>query len=85
MTNLTLLVSLLLGTPQVQCAGGNLGSLVRDQLFNEAVRMDRAADAAWTACASRDALSARQAEVRRQTIAAIGGFPEKTPLNAKTL
>ena len=50
MTNLTMLVSLLLGTPQVQCAGGNLGMLVRDQLFNESVRLDRAADAAWTAC-----------------------------------
>ena len=85
MTNLTLLVSLLLGTPQVQCAGGSLGSLVRDQLFNEAVRMDRAADAAWTACASRDALVARQAEVRARTLASIGGSPEKTPLNAKVL
>lgn len=85
MTNLTLLVSLLLGTPQVQCAGGSLGSLVRDQLFNEAVRMDRAADAAWTECSSREALVARQSEVRARTLAAIGGFPEKTPLNAKTL
>ena len=85
MTNLTLLVTLLLGTPQVQCAGGGLGSLVRDQLFNEAVRLDRAADAAWTSCATREALAAHQAEVRRRTIEAIGGFPEKTPLNAQTV
>jgi len=85
MTNLTLLVSLLLGAPQVQCAGGSLGSQVRDSLFNEAVRLDRAADAAWTSCASRHDLSARQAEVRERTIAAIGGFPDKTPLNARTV
>ncbi len=85
MTNLTMLVSLLLGTPQVQCAGGNLGMLVRDQLFNESVRLDRAADAAWTACMSSETLKARQAEVRRRTIDAIGGFPEKTPLNAQVL
>ncbi|MBR4654341.1 MAG: hypothetical protein IKO72_13355 [Kiritimatiellae bacterium] len=84
MTNLTLLVSLMLGTPQVQCAGGSLGTLVRDQLFNEAMRLDRAADAAWTECTTRSALAARQTEVRRRTIEALGGFPEKTPLNART-
>ena len=85
MTNLTLLVSMLLGAPQVQCAGGSLGMLVRDQLFNEAVRLDRAADSAWTACASGEALKSRQADVRRRTIEAIGGFPEKTPLNANVM
>ena len=85
MTNLTLLVSLLLGSPQIQCAGDSLGSLVRDQLFNEAMRLDRAADAEWTACKTREELAVRQSEVRRRTIDAIGGLPEKTPLNARTL
>ena len=85
MTNLAVLVSLLLGVPQVQSGGDGLKTLVRDQLFNETVRLDRAADAAWTACASVDALKSRQEEVRRRVIDAIGGFPEKTPLGAKVL
>ena len=85
MTNLTLLVSLLLGTPQVQSAGDSIGRLVRDNLFNEAVRLDRAADAAWTACSTKEQLAARQAAVRAATIAAIGGFPEKTPLNSRVV
>ena len=84
MTNLTILVSLLLGLPQVKCGKDGLNSLVRDQLFNEAVRLDRAADAAWTACRTKEELAARQAEVRARTLAALGGFPEKTPLNART-
>ncbi len=85
MTNLTLLVAMLLGAPQVECGGDSIGRLVRDNIFNDAVRLDRAADAAWTACATREALAARQAKVRAATIAAIGGFPEKTPLNARTV
>ena len=85
MTNLTLLVAMLLGAPQVECGGDGIGRLVRDNLFNETVRLDRAADAAWTACATPGALAARQAKVRAATIAAIGGFPDKTPLNARTV
>ena len=83
MTNLTLLVSLFLGASQVHFAGKSLGSLVRDRLFNEAVRLDRAADAQWTACRTVEELSARQSEVRRMAIAAVGGFPDRTPLNAQ--
>ena len=78
------LVSPFLGAPQVRFSGNSLGSLVRDRLFNEVVRLDRAADARWTACKTRDELSARQTEVRRMAIDAIGGFPERTPLNAQT-
>lgn len=84
MTNLALMVSLFLGAPQIQYADKNLGSLVRDQLFNEVVRMDRAADRQWVACRTAGELSERQRKVRRQAIAAIGGFPKKTPLNAQT-
>ena len=80
MTNLALMVSLFLGAPQIQYADKNLGSLVRDQLFNEVVRMDRAADRQWVACRTAGELSERQRKVRRQAIAAIGGLPEKTPL-----
>ena len=83
MTNLTLVVSLVLGAQQLQCGGSDIGRTVRDSLFNEVVRQDRAADAAWIACDTRDKLAARQREVRERTIAAMGGFPEKTPLNAR--
>ena len=84
MTNLTLLVSLMLCAPNVQCGGDSLGRLVRDDLFTRAVRMDRASDAAWTDCATKDALAARQASVRAAVLDSIGGFPARTPLNAKT-
>ena len=82
MTNLALVVSLLLSTPQLRCGDSDLGRCVRDSLFNEVVRLDRAADAAWVACDTPEKLAARQREVREKTIAAIGGFPDKTPLNA---
>ena len=83
-TNLALMVSVSLGTPQIQYAGMNLGSLVRDRLFNEAVKLDRAADQRWVACRTAKELSVLQQEVRQQAVAAVGGFPEKTPLNART-
>ena len=83
MTNLTLVVSLMLSTPQLTCGESDLGRCVRDSLFNEVVRLDRAADAAWAACDTQEKLAARQREVREKTIAALGGFPEKTPLNAR--
>lgn len=83
MTNLTLVVSLVLGAQQLQCGGSDIGRTVRDSLFNEVVRQDRAADAAWIACDTREKLAARQREVREKTIAAMGGFPKKTPLNVR--
>ena len=82
MTNLTILVSLMLGTQQLQCGGSDIGKTVRDSLFNEVVRQDRAADAAWLACDTKEKLAARQANVRAGVLNAIGGLPEKTPLNA---
>lgn len=84
MTNLALVVSLLLKGPMLESGGHDLGYQVYDGLFNEVVRLDRAADAAWTQCASPAALAERQSEVRNKVIEAIGGFPERTPLNAKT-
>ena len=83
MTNLTLIVSLMLGTQQLQCGGSDIGRDVRDSLFNEVVRQDRAADAAWVACDTKEKLAARQASVRAGVLNAIGGLPEKTPLNAR--
>ena len=83
MTNLTILVSLMLGTQQLQCGGSDIGRDVRDSLFNEVVRQDRAADAAWLACDTKEKLAVRQAHVRAGVLDAIGGLPEKTPLNAR--
>ena len=85
MTNMALVVSLILSTPQLRCGDSDLGRCVRDSLFNEIVRLDRAADAAWAACDTPQRLAARQREVREKTIAAIGGLPEKTPLNARVV
>ena len=83
MTNLVALAVLSLATPLVKFDADTLAQSVYDTAFNEAVRLDRAQDAAWTACATPAALAARQAEVRAKTIDALGGFPEKTPLNAQ--
>lgn len=83
MTNLAALVALSLATPLVRFDGDPLVRSVFDTAFNAAVRLDRAQDAAWMSCATPAALAARQAEVRAKTIAALGGFPEKTPLNAQ--
>lgn len=80
MTNLATVVSMVLSTSLLTSGNSNLGRTPHDNLFNEVVRLDRASDAAWTACATREAVAARQAAVREQVIAAIGGFPERTPL-----
>ena len=56
--------ALLLSTPQLRCGDSDLGRCVRDSLFNEVVRLDRAADAAWVACDTPEKLAARQREVR---------------------
>ena len=77
MTNLTILVSLMLGTQQLQCGGSDIGKTVRDSLFNEVVRQDRAADAAWLACDTKEKLAEHQAWVRAGVLNAIGGLPEK--------
>ena len=44
---------------------------------------DRKADQAWDACKDIKAFNAHRAMLREKTIATIGGFPEKTPLNPK--
>lgn len=46
---------------------------------------DAAADDAWCALASRTEYDARRLELRRKMLAACGTFPERTPLNARTV
>ena len=44
---------------------------------------DRKADAAWTACATPEAVRARQRAVRAALVASLGGFPARTPLSPR--
>lgn len=58
-------------------------SLARHQLdavVGRVARLDRAAEKAWLGL-GLDAIRARQTRIRQDWIAAIGGFPERTPLN----
>lgn len=54
-----------------------------DEVFKRVVMADRAADAAWVACDTPEKLKARQERVRAESVAAMGGFPERCPLNAR--
>jgi len=56
---------------------------VYDEAFNRVVRADRACDAKWAALKTPDEVTAYQREVREKAVAALGGFPERTPLNAR--
>ena len=63
-------------------AAGN--AIVCDDAAKRVYEADRRADAAWLACTTPEAVKAHQREVRAATLKALGGFPAKTPLNAKT-
>ena len=54
-------------------------------VYDRALAADRAADAAWLACRTPAEVSARADKVRAAAVAALGGFPEKTPLNVQTV
>ena len=55
--------------------------IVYDNAVKAVYEADLAADAAWTACATPEALKVHQAKVRKDVLAALGGFPERCPLN----
>lgn len=77
----TLLLTSALGTNLLP--GGN--RIVYDNALKAAYLADLAADNAWTACATPEALKARQSEVREKLVAALGGFPVRTPLNVQVI
>ena len=54
-------------------------------IFNELEEMDDAADRAWRALPNRQAYDLYRHEMHDKMIAAMGGFPEKTPLNARSV
>ena len=58
------------------------GQFSYTEIFNAFEAMDVAADQAWRNVKSRAEFDARRTAMREKMIAAIGGFPEKTPLNA---
>ena len=55
--------------------------IVYDDAVKAVYRADLAADAAWSACTTEESLRAHQKKVRDAVVAALGGFPEKSPLN----
>lgn len=63
--------------------GADLSSYL--SVFNELSAKDIAADFAWLEIAGKEQYDSRRLEMRERMIDAMGGFPERTPLNARTL
>ena len=59
--------------------GGN--RIVYDNMLKAVYEADLAADEAWTACKTPAELAAYQRKVRAALVKALGGFPERCPLN----
>ena len=55
--------------------------IVYDNMLKAVYEADLAADDAWTACKTPTALAAYQRKVRTALVEALGGFPERCPLN----
>ena len=62
-----------------------LNTMVLDDAVARVVRADLSADASWADAKSPSELAALRARLRAAMIEAVGGFPARTPLNAKTL
>ena len=56
-------------------------TIVCEDARNLVFEADKRADAAWEACTTPAKLAAHQREVRAAVVKALGGFPERTPLN----
>jgi hypothetical protein len=59
--------------------------LVWGETYKEVLAADEAAEKAWLACRDGNALARRQRTVREALLASFGGFPERTPLNVRTV
>ena len=70
---------------RVSDSAHELSSCVYDDVFNRIVAADRACDAKWLSLKTPDEVAAYQREVREKAVAALGGFPERTPLNGRTV
>ena len=68
-----------LAAPVLKAAG--LAS--HEAVFRQVLAADEAADRAWGALSSKEALAAHQNRLRERWIASFGGFPARAPLNAR--
>lgn len=68
-------------------AYGELSSVSRcyDRVINEVFEKDAAADRAWERLRTPEEIAVYRERLRAQFAAAVGGFPEKTPLNVQCL
>jgi len=69
---------------QLGFALGNGEYSVWGAVYARALEADRAADAAWLACRNPAEVDDRAEKVRAAAVAAMGGYPAKTPLNVQT-
>lgn len=60
------------------------GSGEYTRLQRQVDELDAAADRAWETCPDKARFEKRKADMRKAFVGAIGGFPERTPLNART-
>ena len=58
-------------------------AIVCEDAAKRVYEADRKADADWLACATPEAVRARQRTVRAALVKSLGGFPERTPLNPR--
>ena len=68
---------------RVSDSAHELSSCVYDDVFNRIVAADRACDAKWLSLKTPDEIAAYQREVREKAVGALGGFPERCPLNGR--
>lgn len=72
-----------LAGPQWTYCRYDLSKSVHNHYHNRIVEKDIAADAAWAALKTPAEVSARGKFLREAMVSAIGGFPERTPLNVR--
>ena len=63
----------------------SMGEHVQDMLAKRVAEMDNAANDAWAALETPAEIAAYRAKLRDGMVAAVGGFPARTPLNPRTL
>jgi len=59
------------------------GLASHEAVFKQVLAADEAAERAWGALTSKEALAAHQQRLRERWTASFGGFPARTPLNAR--
>ncbi len=73
------------GALEARMLPGDAGVTSYTTVFNEIEAADSAADDAWRKLKTRAEYDAFRAQMQVRMVEAVGGFPERTPLNAKTV